>query len=519
MKKGIVVLLVLVLAGGAGGGAYYVWSRSAQGAAAEGRVSSDSEDAVYVDSVSMLAGLGSGTGQIQRYGGVVEPQNTWEIKLENERTVKECYVKEGDEVKTGQDLFVYDTTDDEDKLAQAEIDLERCQNDIEVAQSSKAQYEKESKNASEEDRLQITNSILQAENQIKQSEYEYKSKELEIEQLKSRIADATVTSDIDGVVKSIRDPNASSSDYSDSSSDAYITILEVGGYRVKGTVNEQNIDQVTEGMEMIVYSRVDSAVTWKGTISEINRDEGESSSSDYYYMSSSSDNTSSTNYPFYVELDSSDNMILGQHVYMEPDLGQGDKKEGIWLDDYYFITEDDGSTYYVWAASSSNTLEKRAVTLGEYDEDMATYQVLEGLTEEDYIAAPDDTMTEGLPVIYNDLSSSDTLDGLGGGIYDEGQDGGLYSEGMDGVSFDGSVDDLGYDDSADDVYYDDSAEDLGYDDSADDMYFDDSVEDLGYDDSVDDGYFEEDAEVYDADAEEVYIDGGSGEEVFEVEME
>ena len=67
--------------------------------------------------------------------------------------------------------------------------------------SSKASMTKESQNASQEDRLQITNSILQAENQIKMSEYEYESKELEIEQLKNRIADATVTSEIDGVVK------------------------------------------------------------------------------------------------------------------------------------------------------------------------------------------------------------------------------------------------------------------------------------------------------------------------------
>lgn len=505
MKKGIVVLLVLVLAGGAGGGAYYYWTRSAQGAEGGDRVSSDSEDAVYVDSVSMLAGLGTGTGQIQRYSGVVEPQNTWEIRLENERTVKECKVKVGDEVKTGQELFVYDTTEDSDKLAQAEIDLERIQNDIESAKSSKAQYEKESQNASQEDRLQITNSILQAENQIKMSEYEYESKELEIEQLKNRIADATVTSEIDGVVKTINDPNSSSSDFSDSSSDAYITILEVGGYRIKGTINEQNISQISTGMDMIVYSRVDSDVTWKGIISEINLDAGESGNSDSYYISSSSsDGTTSTNYPFYVDLDSSDNLILGQHVYMEPDMGQGEEKEGIWLDDYYFVIEDDGSAY-VWAASASNTLERRAVTLGDYDEELYTYQVLEGLTEDDYIAVPDDTMEEGLPVIYNDASAGDSLDGLDGGIYDEGQDGEMlydesmddmgYGDGMYDMEFDGGIEDLGYDDSMEGLGLDDSVE--VYDDS---IEYDDSME--VYDDSVES--FDDSMEVYDADGDAVY---------------
>ncbi|MDO5346859.1 MAG: efflux RND transporter periplasmic adaptor subunit, partial [Lachnospiraceae bacterium] len=426
MKKGIIAVLVLVLAGGAGAGVYYHWFYQGGQSSQNGRVSSDSEDAVYVDSVSMLAGLGSGSGLIQRYAGVVEPQQTWEVKLQNERTVKECYVKEGDEVKEGQKLFIYDTTDDEDKLAQAQIDLERCQNDIDTAKATKEQLEKEKTKASADDKLSYTTRIMAEENTIKQSEYEYKTKELEIETLKENISDSAVYCEIDGVVKSINDPNSSSS-MSDSSDSAYIQVLEVGDYRIKGTVNEQNINQISEGMEVIVHSRVDEDVSWHGTISEINRDKGETNSDSYAYFGSSSDSsTSSTNYPFYVDLDNSDDMMLGQHVYLEPDVGQEDKKEGIWLDDYYFITEEDGSSY-VWAASSQNTLEKREVTLGDYDEDMATYQVLEGLDEEDYITVPSDELTEGLPVIYNDVSSDDTygdlgmdgMDDFGDGVYED----------------------------------------------------------------------------------------------------
>ena len=129
MKKVIAVVLVLVLAAGGAGGFYY-WKQKKEGAAVDGRISSSSEDAVYVDSVSVLAGLGSGNGVIQRYAGVIEPQQTWEVKLENERSVKECFVKEGDEVKDGQKLFVYDTTEDEVNLAKSEIELERYENEI-----------------------------------------------------------------------------------------------------------------------------------------------------------------------------------------------------------------------------------------------------------------------------------------------------------------------------------------------------------------------------------------------------
>ena len=471
MKKGIAVALVLVLAAGGAGG-YYYWKQKNDAGASGERISSSSEDAVYVDSVSVLAGLGSGNGLIQRYAGMIEPQQTWEVKLENDRSVKECFVKEGDEVKDGQKLFTYDTTEDEDNLAKSEIELERCENEIETSKAQKEQLEKEKTKASADEQLDYTTRILTAENNIKQNEYEYKAKELEIKQLKEKIADAAVYSEMDGVVKSINDPNDNNGNgygyMSDSSDSAYITILQVGDFRVKGTVNEQNKDQIYDGMEMLVHSRVDETVMWHGIITEIKLDKGENNSESSAYSFYGSDSSgSSTNYPFYVELDSSDGLILGQHVYLEPDQGQGEKKEGIWLYDYYFIQEENGDSY-VWAASSSNTLEKRSVKLGEYDEDMATYQVLEGLDAEDYIIVPSDDLVEGLPVIYNDYNSVpddfnfDDMDmddfDVSGVEFDDGDfdiSGVDYDE--DDMDFD--IGDYDEDDIGDEDYYDADAED------------------------------------------------------------
>ena len=485
MKKGIAVALVLVLAAGGAGG-YYYWKQKNDAGASGERISSSSEDAVYVDSVSVLAGLGSGNGLIQRYAGMIEPQQTWEVKLENDRSVKECFVKEGDEVKDGQKLFTYDTTEDEDNLAKSEIELERCENEIETSKAQKEQLEKEKTKASADEQLDYTTRILTAENNIKQNEYEYKAKELEIKQLKEKIADAAVYSEMDGVVKSINDPNDNNGNgygyMSDSSDSAYITILQVGDFRVKGTVNEQNKDQIYDGMEMLVHSRVDETVMWHGIITEIKLDKGENNSESSAYSFYGSDSSgSSTNYPFYVELDSSDGLILGQHVYLEPDQGQGEKKEGIWLYDYYFIQEENGDSY-VWAASSSNTLEKRSVKLGEYDEDMATYQVLEGLDAEDYIIVPSDDLVEGLPVIYNDYNSVpddfnfDDMDmddfDVSGVEFDDGDfdiSGVDYDE--DDMDFD--IGDYDEDDIGDEDYYDADAED--------DEDFDEELEGLNED--------------------------------------
>ena len=369
------------------------------GSAEGGRVSSSDANAVYVDSVAVVATLGSGTGQIPRFAGSVEPQETREYKLEGERKVKKCYVKEGDIVKSGQKLFTYDTTEDESKLEQARIDLERLQNTEDTSEAKKAELEKQKAEANTpEKQLQV----LTAENELKQNELDQKSKQKEIDQLEDQIKNATVLCDMDGVVKSVND-QTDSSDMMSGSESAYISILKLGTYRVKAQANEQNIKQIYSGETVLVFSRVDSGQIWRGSISQIKTDQGneDSNSENSYYGSDNS--AGSTNYPFYVELEDSEGLMLGQHVYLEQDLGQESAKSGLWLEDYYIAQEDDGSNY-VWAASSSNKLEKRAVTLGEADEALKMHQIVSGLTSDDYICQPQASLEEGLPVHYNDAS-------------------------------------------------------------------------------------------------------------------
>lgn len=488
MKKAVIAFLVIGIVGAGGYGVYHHFFENT----AQERVSSTSEDAVYVDQVSVITGYGStGSTVADRYAGEVEPQATLEVKLENERTVKQCFVKEGEEVKEGQRLFVYDTKDDEDKLAQAEIDIERAEGDIELLNKSIAQNEKDKKNASADDQLSYTTQILSDQNEIKQKEYEIKSKQLEIKNLKETISNATVTAEMAGIVQSITDPNSSDSSsygYSSSDSSVYIKILAAGDYRIKGSVNEQNLQNLQalydSATPVIVHSRVDESKTWNGTISEIKTDKAEDNSDSSYMWGSSSDSGSS-NYTFYVELDTSEGLILGQHVYLEADEGQKEEKTGMWLGEYYIEQDDDG-TAYVWMANKDNVLEKHPVTLGDYDEDLMEYEITDGLSEDDYITVVQDGLTEGTPVIYNDYSSDgmagfDSLDGSGEMMDDEGNVIGDYSD----------------DDSADMGSYDDNTADFGsYDENSDD--------------SIDDGSGNTVDDVYDADQEDgTYIDGAS----------
>ena len=121
--------------------------------------------------------------------------------------------------------------------------------------------------------------------------------------------------------------------------------------------------------------------------------------------------------------------------------GDEDQKDGLWLEDYYIMQEDDGKAY-VWMADSNNQLTKHEVTLGDYDEDEMKYEITDGLTQDDYITVPQDGIQEGAPVIYNDVSddtsSVDSWDDSGeGDSWDDGSDSldGSVSDGSDSLDY------------------------------------------------------------------------------------
>ena len=412
MKKRILIALgIIILAAGIGAGGWYYYSHHM------GTVSGS--DTVYVTKISKLSEMDSGVEN--RYAGVVEPQETVQVKIESGRKVKEVQVKTGEEVKKGQLLFQYDLGSIQQSLQEAQLALDRLKNEALSISDQITTLEAEKKKATADNQLSYTIEIETQKMNLKKNEYDQKSKQAEIEKLSQATQNTEVRSEIDGVVQKIdtskmggdssdgvddtlTEGTADSSDSGsgDSSSNAFITILSTGAYRVKGTVNEVNRDSIIEGTPVIIRSRVDASKTWKGTMGSVDMDNSATNSSSdaaMFGMSSTGDDqTSSSTYPFYVNLDSSDGLMLGQHVYIEPDEGQDDNKAGIWLNDY-FIVDADTDSPYVWVAGSGNKLEKRDVVLGQYDENLAEYEIADGLTEKDRIAFPTEELKEGMSVV------------------------------------------------------------------------------------------------------------------------
>ncbi len=147
---------------------------------------------------------------------------------------------------------------------------------------------------------------------------------------------------------------------------------------------------------MKIISRTDESQVWYGTVTLVDYESpSQGNDNDYYYGGVMDTMSASSKYPFYVELDSSEGLLLGQHVYLE--LDNGEEETAALSISAAFICYDENGNTYVWAEKNGK-LEVRPVTVGEYNYMMDTVEILEGLTEEDYIAFPDETVcAEGAP--------------------------------------------------------------------------------------------------------------------------
>ncbi len=350
---------------------------------------------VSVMPVSMLNGGGS-SGFLDRCAGKVVSGETAKVKKDAEQKVLEVYVKEGDSVQEGDKLFAYDAAAMELELEKLELELKNLENSIASDKEEVAELERIRSTLYVTNQLEYTIRIDTKNADIREAEYNLNVKQREIEAKKAALEATEVFSPLSGRVMSVNDSDSGMNGDSDGS---FITVMDVSHYRVQGNINELNLGSLSEGMRVLVRERNDEGGVWKGTVSSIdwNNPVNSNENQGYYYGGGSDEMTSSSKYPFYIELDSTEGLILGQHVVIEPDYGQGELGDGIWLPGYY-ISDAEGSAW-VWAVSSRDKLEKRSVRLGEYSAETDLWQVLEGLELTDYVAVPAEENRAGAAVV------------------------------------------------------------------------------------------------------------------------
>ena len=350
---------------------------------------------VYVQSVKDLAAMG-GIAPGDRFAGIVVSENVAEVQKDGEKTIAEVLVKEGDDVKEGDPLFSYDTEELQLTLDKQRLEREQLVASIENFKTQIEQMEKELKYLGSRDKLQYTIQIQSTQVSLKEAELNLKTKEAEVTKSENILENSTVVSPVTGRVQAV---NESGTDNYGKPL-PYISIQQSGAYRVKGTLGELQRGGIMEGSRLKILSRTDPDQVWMGTVTLVDYENPTQQNNNNYYAMGTDEMTTSSKYPFYVELDSTDGLILGQHVYLEVAAEEG-AVSGIPVSMAFICYEDDG-TAYVWAENRSR-LEKRKVTLGETNDMMGTVEILEGLTESDYIAFPDmELCREGVSTTHSE---------------------------------------------------------------------------------------------------------------------
>ena len=405
---------------------------------------------IPVQTVSAVCGI----TPLMKIPGVVTTGSTIKIKKDGNRKVAEVKVKKGDLVKKGDVLFVYDAEQAKNNLDKAELEYENLKNTITSKQQELVQMELDRQKAGEREQAEYVLKINETDVDLREAEYNLNLKEKEILRLKDSTENLEVFSPFEGKVESIAntddlmddiygsDDEDDDSDSGDDGNETFIKLVESDRYRIKGTIDDSNINTISVGTDLIIYSRM-TGDTWLGTVSDVKYKNSKSKSEDLDDDSSSS----SSKNPFYVELGDLTGLMLGQHVYMTLN-----EEQPIILPPEYIS---DPINPYVWI-SVNNLLAKQPVVISDSDD--GSYIVEEGLEPDDLIALPSAKNEEGMPVVEV-LESNDT--GNSSGNTDDGD----YISDNDDYE-----DDAEYDDTE---YFDDGDLDFEAYDDEDVMDFDD----------------------------------------------
>ena len=249
------ILLTLLILGGLGYGGWFAYQRYFADAPKEGTV--------YVQSVAAITGVGP-AGRRNRYAGVVEAKNVIELDPDAELTVKECFVSSGDKVKKDDPLFCYDVDSMQINYDQLLLDIQGLENGIKTGREKVENLKKQLQRAKQNKKYDIEMDIQTEELEIRKKEYELTGKRKQAEDMKHALENSVVFSPVDGTVRSVRTPDGENMDYDGSSDKAYITIVAGNDYCVKGTVSEQTIHTLQEGMEVRILRRVVRDVEQRG---------------------------------------------------------------------------------------------------------------------------------------------------------------------------------------------------------------------------------------------------------------
>ena len=210
------------------------------------------------------------------------------------------------------------------------------------------------------------------EKEIADMTLQSKIAKVDLEKLKKEVSDGVVKSTIDGIVKTVRDPEEAYA--------ANLPVVEVsggGGYYIEVSMSEMDLESLQIGDEVQVNDWA-SGMVYPGYIKEIS----EYPTTDGNAWANG--NTNVSFYPFTVFVDESAALEENSYVSVTYSLAPKDNS-GFYLENQFIRTE--GGVSYVFIKGEDGKLEKRTVQTGRSLWGSHT-EIRGGITTEDRVAFP-----------------------------------------------------------------------------------------------------------------------------------
>lgn len=216
---------------------------------------------------------------------------------------------------------------------------------------------------------EIQQQIKDKEKEIRDYQLDIKETNLEIKDIQKKLNNQTIKSTLNGVVKTVGDPEKESND-----GKPLIQVVSSEGLYVQGTVSESKMNKLKVGATLSGYS-YDNGVSFTAEVREISP----------YPSDNGQDGANASSYPFTAYI--ADASGLSNNSWAELTLlDEGDGPgEGIYLEKPFVRTEN--GQYYVMKDDGNGHLTKQIVQVGgiQYG---SSYQITGGLSMDDKITFP-----------------------------------------------------------------------------------------------------------------------------------
>ena len=240
---------------------------------------------------------------------------------------------------------------------------------------------------------QIMSMRQEAQQKIISLELDLKKAQLQYKTLEYELTNGVVYSKIDGVVKTIRDPDEALAD-----SLPTVLVSGGGGYYIEGTMSELELNYITVGDTVNVMSW-ETGATMQGTITDIS--EYPVSGDDGTHSHYSNGNSNVSLYPFTIFLDEDAGVREEEWVSITYNP-YGSTISGLFVQNP-FIRLENGKNY-MYVADAAGRLEKREVTTGRTLWGSYT-EITSGISPEEYVAFPyGRTVREGAKTVQADVN-------------------------------------------------------------------------------------------------------------------